>query len=328
VDQARSEIKQAEAAIKVAQAMRDSARALLDESAATVERVEADVERWKSELARITELAARQAVTEKLADETRNKFSAAQAARKEVAAKIKSSQAHVAESEALVAKADADLGAAQAKLAFAEADRDRVGALLGFSEIHAPFDGIVAARHVDTGHLVNVGSSAKDALLVVVNTDVVRVFVDAPEIDAVHIQPAAVVTIRTPSLAASDISGTVTRTTWVLNQATRTLRVEIDVPNESGRLRPGMYAHARIKVAERMDALTLPKTALMSNAGQMSCWKIEADGKLVRQPVQTGLEADGDVEIITGLTGDEELIGVNAAAFREGQAVDKVAAKK
>lgn len=328
VEQAKSEIAQAAAAVKVAQAMRDSARALMDENVATIERVDAEVDRWKSELARITELVARQAVTEKLADETRNKFSAAQAARKETAAKIKSSQAHLAESEALVAKADADLDAAKAKLTFAEADRDRVGTLVTFREIRAPFDGIVAARNVDTGHLVNVGSSAKDALLVVVNTNVVRVFVDAPEVDAVHIQPAAEVTIRLPSLAAEGITGTVTRTTWVLNQATRTLRVEIDIPNESGRLRPGMYAHARIKVAERIDVLTLPKSALMSAAGQVSCWKIAADGQLARQVVQTGLEAGGDVEILAGLTGDEDLIGVNAAAFREGQSVDKVAAKK
>ncbi len=324
VEQARSEIKQAESAVKVAKAMQDSAQAMLDEARAAVERVDADFDRWKSELARITDLAARQAVTDKLVDETQNTFRAAEAMRKEVAAKIRSAEAQFAESAALVEKAEADLEATKAKLSVAEAARDRLNTLLAFAKIHAPFDGVVAARHVDTGHLVNVGSSTEEALLLIVNTNVVRVFVDVPEIDAVHIEPEAEATIRLPSLAADDFTGKVTRTAWVLNQATRTLRTEIDVPNEHGRLRPGMYAHARLKVAERPDAVTLPKTALMTSAGQTSCWRIEADGTLHRQIVQTGVESGGEMEIVSGLTGEEEIIGVNAGAFSDGQQVEMV----
>lgn len=323
VEQARSEIKQSEAAIKVAQAMGQSAEALVEEAQATVERVEADYQRWKSELARIADLASRGAVTDKLVDETQNKFASAEAARKEVTAKIKSAQAHFNESDALIEKAEADLGAAKAKLAVAEAERDRQETLLSFTDIRAPFDGRVSARHVDTGHLINAGSSAKEALLVIVNTRTVRVFVDVPEIDAVHIQPQAEAVIQLPSLTGG-IEGQVTRTTWVLDEATRTLRTEIDVPNDDGRLRPGMYAHARLKVAERENALVLPRSALMTAGGQTSVWRIEPDGTLGRHAVQTGIEAGGEVEIASGLTGDEPLIGVNVAAFREGQQVEIV----
>lgn len=326
VEQARSEIKQAEAAVKVAKAMGDSAEALVEEAQATVERVDADFQRWKSELDRITDLASRGAVTEKLVDETQSKFRSAEAARKEVTAKIKSAQANFNESGALVEKAEADLGAAQAKLAVAEAERDRTQTLLGFAEIRAPFTGRVAARNVDTGHLVNVGSSAKEALMVIVNTNSVRIYVDVPEIDAVHIQPKAEAVIQMPSLAGG-IEGQVTRTTWVLNESTRTLRTEIDVSNDDGRLRPGMYAHARLKVAERADALVLPKSALMTAGGETSVWRIETDGTLRRQGVKTGIEAGGEFEIASGLTGDEDLIGVNVAAFREGQQVEVVEAK-
>jgi RND family efflux transporter MFP subunit len=327
IAQAQSEIKQAEAAVKVAKAMGESAEALVEEAQATVERVDADYKRWKSELERITDLASRGAVTEKLVDETQSKFSASEAARKEVTAKIKSAQANFNESGALVEKAEADLGAAQAKLAVAQAERDRTETLLSFAEIRAPFDGRVAARHVDTGHLINAGSSAKDALLVIVNTSTVRIYVDVPEIDAVHIQPKAEAVIQMPSLAGG-IEGQVTRTTWVLNESTRTLRTEIDVLNEDGRLRPGMYAHARLKVAERPDALVLPKSALMTAGGQTAVWRIETDGTLRRHAVKTGIEAGGEVEIASGLTGDEDLIGVNVNAFREGQQVEVVDAKK
>ena len=327
IEQARSEIKQAQAAVKVAEAMRDSAQAAVEEADATVERMEADFQRWKSEFARMTDLASRQAVTQKLVEETESKYKAADALRKEVTAKIKSAHAQLGEAEAQITKAAADEEATQSMLAVAQADHDRIQSLLGFAEIRSPFDGVVAARNVDTGHLVNSGSSAKEPLLIIVRPETVRVFVDVPEIDAIHIEPRAEAKIRMPSLAGDGIAGTVTRTSWVLNQATRTLRIEIDVPNETGRLRPGMYAHARIKVAERKEALTLPKSALLVSGGQTSCWRIESDGTLRRTNLQIGIESGGEFEIVSGLSGDEDLIGVNAAAFREGQQVEVVAPK-
>jgi RND family efflux transporter MFP subunit len=247
--------------------------------------------------------------------------------RKEVSAKIKSAEARLAESEALISKAQADVTAAEAALAVAQADHDRVQSLLRYAKIHAPFDGVVASRNVDTGHLVNIGSSKPEALMVIVQAKTVRVYVDVPEVDAVHIQAGAEANIRLPSIAGEGIQGTVTRTSWVLDQATRTLRTEIDVPNEEGKLRPGMYAHARLKVAERTDVLTLPKSALMFAGGQTSCWRIEADGTLRRTVLQTGLESGGEYEILSGLEGSEDIIGVNAGAFREGQQVEIVAPK-
>src|SRR5262249_33493819 len=122
--------------------------------------------------------------------------------------------------------------------------------------------------------------------------------------------------------------GTVTRTAWNLDAATRTLRTEVDLPNEDGVLRPGMYAHARVKVAEREDALSLPKSAVMTADVKSFCFTIDADGLVVRTPVETGVVAGDDIEIPSGLTGDEQVIGVNAAAFREGQQVEIAQAGK
>ena len=322
IEQAKSEIKQSQAAIKVAQAMRTSVDALVGEAQASVERVNADYERWKSELARVTELVSREVVTKKLVDETTNQFRSAEAAQKEIAAKIKSAQAQLDEAGAMVEKAEADADAARAKLGVAEADEQRLAVLLEYATIRAPFDGVVAARHVDTGHLVS--ASTGEPLLVIVQADTVRVFVDVPEIDAVFIEPGVEATLRVPSIAGGEFTGTVTRSTWVLNRATRTLRTEIDVANSDRKLRPGMYAYARIKVAEKPDALALPKTAILTSAGQAFCWRIEADGTLVRHSLVTGIETGGDVEILSGLTGQEPIVGVNAGSFREGQRVEVV----
>jgi HlyD family secretion protein len=320
IQQAKSEIKQSQAAINVAKAMRASSEALVAEAQASIDRVNADFERRKSELARMTDLAARQAVTEKLVDEATNQYRAAEAAQKEIAAKVKSAQAQRDEAGALVEKAEADLEAAHAKLGVAEAEEQRLAAMLKYTTIRAPFDGVVSARDVDTGHLVSASSTRP--LLVVVMADTVRAIVDVPEIDAIFIEPGAEATLRMPSLAGGEFTGTVTRSTWVLNQSTRTLRTEIDVPNSGGKLRPGMYAYARIKVAEKPDALVLPKTAILTSAGQSYCWRIEEDGLLLRHPIQTGIESGGDVEIIGGLSGSEPIVGLNASSFREGQRVE------
>lgn len=320
IEQAKAEIKQSQAAVKVARAMRASAEALVGEAQASVERANADYERWKTELARMRDLESRSVVTDKLVTEMTYQFRAAEAAKKEIAAKIRSAQAQLDEASALVEKADADSEAARAKLGVAEADEQRLAVLLEYATIRAPLDGVVAARDVDTGHLVS--ASAGPPLLVVVQADTVRVFVDVPEIDAVLIEPGAEATLRMPSIAGGEFAGTVTRSTWVLNRATRTLRTEIDVPNPEGKLRPGMYAYARIKVAEKTDALVLPKSAILINAGQAFCWRIEADGTLVRHPLQTGIESAGDVEVLGGLSGNEPIVGVNAGSFREGQRVE------
>src|SRR4029453_2881 len=135
-------------------------------------------------------------------------------------------------------------------------------------------------------------------LLGVVQMKIMRVFVDVSESDAALIATGGEAPGRIPSMPSEPRTGTVTRTAWNLDAATRTLRTEIDLPNEDGKLRPGMYASAKVKVAERKDALALPKTAVLSADGQSFCYTIDADGHVVRTPVETGLRAGDDVEIV------------------------------
>ena len=106
----------------------------------------------------------------------------------------------------------------------------------------------------------------------------------------------------------------------------RTLRTEVDLDNADGKLRPGMYAHARLKVAERADALALPRGAVLMADGKTHCFTIKREGdhegEIVRTPIETGIRAGDEIEIVSGLSGDEQIIGVNATAFREGQHVE------
>lgn len=321
VAQAAAEATQSEAGIKVAKSAQTSAEAMVAEARASVERADAMYERWKSEFERVRELVAKQAVTQKVADETEQQFKAADAARREIAAKIKSAQAKLSEASANIEKADADLVAARSRLKVAEADEQKTRALLSYATLRAPFDGVITERHLDTGHLVQPSGTSGKPLFVVVRAEIVRIFLDVPEADAKFIAVESPAKIKVPSLAKS-FEGKVARTAWTLQTSSRTLRTEIDVPNPDGHLRPGMYATAEIEVARRVDTLSLPKSAVLKQGAESFCLSISTDNKIAKLPIKTGIVAGTDVEIVSGLTGEESLIGANLAAYKEGQAVE------
>ncbi len=338
IGQAKAELLQASAAIKVAKASEASARAKVEESESVVEQTQADYEFAASEFARLKKLADRGSVTQEVAEEKQKLLRVADSARKQTQARIASARATVTEKRALIEKADADLEAAKQRLVAAEADLARVKALRTYTKIRAPYDGVVTARNVHTGHLVQPGTgSGGKPLLVVCQIRVMRIFLDVPETDASSIADGAVAEVQIPSNPAEPRQGTVTRTAWILNSGSRTLRTEVDLDNADGKLRPGMYAHARLKVAERNDALALPKSAILTADGQSYCYTItsksdskgqgDSEGEIVRTPIETGIRAGDEIEIISGLSGDEQIIAVNAAAFREGQKVQVEPAK-
>ena len=179
-----------------------------------------------------------------------------------------------------IAKARADQDSAAARCEVTKADRERIETMLQYTAIRAPFNGLIAQRNVDTGHLVPVGHAAEKPLFVVVRADLLRIFVDVPEGDAATVDAGSEAQVRVPALSGIAFPAKVARTAWVLNTGTRTLRAEIDIPNADGRLRPGMYAYADLKVAERRDVLSLPKTALLTQDGKPCCLCIEASGKV------------------------------------------------
>lgn len=329
VAQAAAEVTQSEAGIKVAMSAKSSSEALVAEARASVERADAMYERWKSEFERVRELVAKQAVAQKVADETEQQFKAADAARREIAAKIKSAQAKLSEAAANIEKADADLVAAQSKVKVAEADEQKTRALLSYATLRAPFDGVITERHLDTGHLVQPSGTSGKPLFVVVRADTVRIFLDVPESDAAFIATDSPAKIRVPSLSAASFDGKVARTAWTLQTSSRTLRTEIDVPNPNGRLRPGMYATAEIEVARRTDALSLPKSAILTQGTESYCLGISPKNTIEKLAIKTGIVAGTDVEIVSGLTGDESVIVANLAAYKDkvGQAVEVIGAK-
>ena len=248
-EQAAAELLQSTAGVTVAEKTMQAAKARIAESEAGVVRARGEYERWKAEHERIRDLAEKGSVTGKLVDETLNQLRSAEAGRDETQAHVLAVEADLAEAEAKVAKAKTDEAVARVRVKVAETEVRRLEALLGYARIRSPYAGIISQRNIDTGHFVQPGTGSQPPLFVVERIDTLRVAVDVPERDAVRIQVGSTAWIQVPAFGEEEFKAKVSRTSWVLDPASRTLRVEIDLSNPDRLFRPGMYAKARIQLS-------------------------------------------------------------------------------
>jgi RND family efflux transporter MFP subunit len=328
VAQADAEGRQADAAVKASEAMVGTAEAKVAQATAGIGRAVGEYERWKAEHARLTELAAKGSVTQKLVDETLNQLRSADAARQEATANVKSAGASLRAAKANVQKSQADLVAAGARRKVAGANLAYAKTMLAYAEIKAPFNGVITQRNVDTGHYVHpVTGGATEPLLVVAQTEQVRVFVDVPEMEAPLVdageKPDSAV-IHVQSLGETGIDGKVTRTSWSLDKSNRSLRAEIDLPNKEGKLRPGMYAKVDILLDQRDNVLTLPLTAIVREGGETYCYSI-ASGKIDRKKIELGMRSGPEVEVRSGVNADQLIVLARADSLIQGQSVEVIA---
>lgn len=304
VTQAESEIELARKNLELTRAGEKSAEALVREAEAGVSRANATFDRWKAESVRVDDLAVRKVIDRQTADETRNQYKAAEAGLAEVGAKIDSAKAILAENRARVGKAGVEIVTAQAKLKVAQAERNSAKVMRDYGEIRAPFDGVVTARYIHRGHFVqpassggmNGGGGRSEPVFTIARLDPVRVFVEVPEMVADRIPVGGEASIRIPALRGADVPGKVARTSWTLGGESRTLRTEVDLPNPDGRIRPGMYAFARIPV-EVTQALTIPAAATVMQDESPWAWCVE-EGKAMRYQLQAGQRDKEGVEVL------------------------------
>ena len=319
--QAQAEIELAAAAVRAAEAAVATAQANISLMEAGNIRAEADVARWQSQYTRISQLVAGGSLDRKLEDETRDSLKAAEAARGEARAKVEAAKATFVQSQADLAKAKANEAVARARHGNAEADLSRVKALLQYTQIRAPYAGVVTERNVNRGDFVQPASTmTAKPLLTVARTDIVRIFVDVPEMDSPWVEAGRTGYVSVQALPDRIVEGKVTRTSWVLG-ANRTLHTELDLPNPNGLLRPGMYATAHILLQERPDVYVLPLSAIVREGKQAFCWVVKG-GQAARTPITLGLQVGNDVEVTSGLKGDELVVQSQAGSLQEGQPVE------
>jgi RND family efflux transporter MFP subunit len=337
VELAHAEVTAAETALEAAKADESRAEALVAQTKATKARVDASVVRWTAEFKRIAEAHMRGVASQSDYDTTQDQLKTAEAAVKETEAAIAASIAAKASATAARVKAEAGVKVARAQLNVSAADARRQAEWLKYATVKAPFAGVVVQRNVDRGQYVTppASGSAQLPLFVVVRTDPVRVFVDVSETEAPLITEKMPVTVRVQAQGDREIPGTVTRFSWALDTNTRTLRVQIDLPNPDGSLRPGGFASAKF-VTERPGAWVVPAGAVSVAEEQQFAVRVEG-GKGLKTPVKIGARQNGMVELLQKqtrpalkgepiawepLTGSEEFLTSRPAGWTDGALVE------
>jgi RND family efflux transporter MFP subunit len=179
----------------------------------------------------------------------------------------------------------------------------------GYLTIVADFDGIVTARHADPGTLIpqsTGGVAASTPILDMATTKPLRVYIDMPQSDAPFVKDGERAVVTVAEYGGRDFTGTVTRHPEALTPGTRTMRVEVDLPNEDGALLPGMYAQVEITLTDRRSVLRVPDDILIFRDGKT--WVPVIDGDRLRVvEVRLGYDDGRLSEVTEGLTGDERI---------------------
>jgi membrane fusion protein (multidrug efflux system) len=213
---------------------------------------------------------------------------------------------------------------ARGKLDVAKANLERTETLLGFARITAPFSGIVTKRMVDPGAFIPAATSGSTpqnaALLTVADFNTVRVQVAVPESESSRVANGQPVKISVDGLPGQAFDGTITRFSYALDEASKTMLAEIELPNPKLVLRPGMYATVRIGIERKEDVLLMPIDAVLVEKSGASLFLV-ADGKARKTRVQTGFNDGSSVEIVSGLKSDQPAILVGKLSLNDGQAV-------
>ncbi len=177
-------------------------------------------------------------------------------------------QAGVLSQAANLASAEADVKVAQANIKAQEATVGRLKALTGFEIVTAPFDGVVTARNVDVGDLVQADAGSGTPLLSMDRDDVLRISVNVPQNAAIGVGPGVPAEIKVPQMPGRTFTGKVERSSVALLASSRTLTTQVDVPNPDRALRPGLYVYVTLAIPRTgAPTVAVPAEALVFNQG-------------------------------------------------------------
>ncbi len=228
----------------------------------------------------------------------------------------------------LVAQQDIDTAQAKdsvavAAVAAAKAVVERYQTLFSYTKITAPFDGVITWRYVDPGALIEAGTSSGQAKPVLRISDNYHLRMDFwVSVDQVrYVKDGSRVEVRVDSLGGKKYSGVITRFSHEVNDDTRTMTTEIEIPNPNLELTPGMYAAVVFKVQQRPNALAVPIEAV-SSGDKPTVYLVNSKNEIEERPVTLGLETATRYEILDGLKeGDRVVIGIRSE-FHPGEKID------
>src|SRR6266545_451608 len=243
VKQATARVHQMNARVASAKADRDAALAAVTQAQANAKSAEAWKRFREKQLSRMQDLFALKSIDERLVDETQERFEAAMESVRSAHASVATANAQVAATDAKIEQARADILEAEAQVEIARADVERAQVLVRFATITSPYDGIITQRSLFLGDFVRsaTGSSAQGPLLTVERTDRMRVIVQIPDRDVPYADPGDAAVVEIDALPGKKFAAKISRIAGSEDPQTRLMRVEIDLPNPTGKIRQGMY---------------------------------------------------------------------------------------
>ena len=291
------QVRQLKAALQQAHEGLDQALANLEQGKANRELARVTAERW-------AQVVARGGVSRQENDQYQAQY-----------------QAQVAGVQSL----EKAVAAQRSNVAQAEANLAHIDEVQGYRTVKAPFAGVITLRNVDVGALVSAGNTL---LFRIAQTGTLRTFVNVPQTNASTIRTGQKARLKVSNLPGREFTGTVVRTANALDPASRTMLVEVQVPNADGALLPGMYAQVQLSDAKVYAPLVVPGDSLQIGADGTKIALLRPDHTVHFQPIEVGRDYGDKLEVLSGLTEGETIIPKPGDAIREGVKVEPVAADK
>jgi RND family efflux transporter MFP subunit len=263
--------------------------AALQVSQATIRQREADLKLAETNAERSRNLFARQLLPRQTLDDTEARYQAA--------------------------VAQLDLARAQNTQSTARLDELRIN--LQNTIIVSPVDGFIARRAVDPGAFVGQNAPIVD----VVDIGRVRLVANIVEKDLKSLQTGDDTRVEVDAFPGEMFTGRVARVAPVLDPATRTASIEIEIPNPGFRLKPGMYARVTVTTDERKDALVVPSNAVVDTGGRRGVFLAAENSMVAFRAVTVGVEEDTQIEIVDGVSEGDRVVTTGAAGLRDGDRV-------
>lgn len=215
-----------------------------------------------------------------------------------------------------------DYAAKKAVVDSAQANVKRLQETQSFERIYAPFDGVITARNTDIGQLIDSGSAGgpRAELFHMASPNKLRVYVNVPQIYSTSTKPGMKADLVLQEFPGKRFTGTLVRTADAIDQNTRTLLVEIEVDNPTGQLLSGAYAEVHMKLPGNVSTYLIPVNTLLFRAEGLRVVQ-EKDGIAQLLPITLGRDYGSEVEVIAGLTGNENLVVNPPDSILSGQKV-------
>jgi RND family efflux transporter MFP subunit len=219
------------------------------------------------------------------------------------------------------------LAQAQANLAAAEANVQRLRQLEGFKRVLAPFAGVITRRNVDVGDLIDAGGGSARALFMLSQTDPLRVYINVPQSYSQLVKVGQPVVVTQAELRGQMFKGEVARTAAAIDTATRTMQVEVALPNRDGILMPGAYVQVALPLAAS-KTLVVPTNALLFRGEGARVAVVDGSGKVSLRPVGIGRNFGESIELIDGIGANDRIVLNPSDSLADGDIVSLAAPGK